>query len=596
MPSGSKAKKGKPILILKTMNRQTTLNIGIPISVQTLLNTRALIQSSSGGGKSYLVRKLAEQVCATGVQQIIFDIEGEFITLREKYPFALVSKEGDIPLSLKYADVLATRTLETGLSVIIDLSELQHHERILFTDRFLKTMIAAPKTLWHSCFVYIDEAHLFAPESNKSDAKNSVIDLCTRGRKRGYCAVLATQRLSKLHKDAAAECLNKFIGYTGLDIDRKRAADELGFSSKHDTLELRNLPTGTFYAFGPAVKTGPDDDDIQRFKVSPVVTTHPTSENQVVSLPPTPSAIKSILLQLRDIPEEAEKELSTRQQLQSEVSRLQKELNKLKKQPNGSEDSLQLQRENEALKKQLDQSQADLIQRHDLVKVWVRDLMDIQKMTIELVARMEGVEKSSAFASPSEQIAAAYIANHYKKTFPSELAVIKKNNHQAPSLKKQEPMEPSGISIPQGEKTILIACAMYPGGLRRDQLTVLTTYKRSSRDTYIQKLKMKEFLRQDGDKLFATDEGIRALGSDYHRLPTGIELQQHWMNKLPQGEATILRVLIDQYPGSLNREEISARTEYKRSSRDTYLQKLRAKELIETGGNGQVYASHNLFN
>jgi len=31
-----------------------------------------------------------------------------------------------------------------------------------------------------------------------------VIDLATRGRKRGYCVVLATQRLPKLAKDAAA--------------------------------------------------------------------------------------------------------------------------------------------------------------------------------------------------------------------------------------------------------------------------------------------------------------------------------------------------------------------------------------------------------
>jgi DNA helicase HerA-like ATPase len=39
--------------------------------------------------------------------------------------------------------------------------------------------------------------------------------LATRGRKRGFCAVAATQRLSKLHEGRAAECNNKLIGRTG---------------------------------------------------------------------------------------------------------------------------------------------------------------------------------------------------------------------------------------------------------------------------------------------------------------------------------------------------------------------------------------------
>jgi DNA helicase HerA-like ATPase len=79
-----------------------------------------------------------------------------------------------------------------------------------------------------------------------------VITLCTQGRKRGYCAVLATQRLSKLHKDAAAELLNKLIGRTGLDVDVKRAGDELGFD-KEQRQTLKTLAPGTFYAYGPAV-------------------------------------------------------------------------------------------------------------------------------------------------------------------------------------------------------------------------------------------------------------------------------------------------------------------------------------------------------
>ena len=197
------------------------INIGIHIDMQKLLDTRLLIQAGSGGGKSYLVRKLIESIGAK-YQQIIIDPEGEFVTLREKYDFASIGKGGDIPLSLKYAEALAHKLLETNLSAIIDLYELKHYERILFVKRFLDALMNAPKELWHPCFVHVDEAHIFCPESTKSESASAVIDLCTRGRKRGFAAILATQRLSKLHKDAAAECMNKMIGQTGLDNDRKR--------------------------------------------------------------------------------------------------------------------------------------------------------------------------------------------------------------------------------------------------------------------------------------------------------------------------------------------------------------------------------------
>jgi DNA helicase HerA-like ATPase len=104
------------------------INIGIPIDLQKLLDTRMLVQAGSGGGKSYGLRKIIESI-GNQVQQIVIDPEGEFVTLREKFDFALVSKGGDIPLNVKYAETLAHKILETGISVIIDLYEPSHDQR-----------------------------------------------------------------------------------------------------------------------------------------------------------------------------------------------------------------------------------------------------------------------------------------------------------------------------------------------------------------------------------------------------------------------------------------------------------------------------------
>jgi DNA helicase HerA-like ATPase len=69
--------------------------------------------------------------------------------------------------------------------------------------------------------VILDEAHIYCPErgSGDSESTEAVISLMSQGRKRGYAGIIATQRLSKLHKDAAAEANNVIIGRTWLDAD-----------------------------------------------------------------------------------------------------------------------------------------------------------------------------------------------------------------------------------------------------------------------------------------------------------------------------------------------------------------------------------------
>lgn len=106
---------------------KTSQNKSIQINVNKLIETRALIQANSGGGKSYAIRKLIEMTHSS-VQQIILDIEGEFASLRERYDFILAGKEGDIPASPRTAELLARKVLEYETSLIVDLYELKKHE------------------------------------------------------------------------------------------------------------------------------------------------------------------------------------------------------------------------------------------------------------------------------------------------------------------------------------------------------------------------------------------------------------------------------------------------------------------------------------
>lgn len=298
------------------------------LDIDVLLRTRLLIQANSGKGKSWLLRRIAEQLFGK-VQIIIIDPEGEFATLREHFDYVLVGKGGETAAHPRIAAMTAQRLLELRACAVIDLYEMKPSERHSYVKLFLESMIDAPKNLWHPVVVILDEAHVYCPEkgAGESEASEAVIGMATRGRKRGYCLIPATQRLGKFRKDAAAEMLNVAIGGTFIDIDRKRAADALGVYG-HDTVnaffdEIRLLERGNFYFLGPAIS-----DQRILVKIGAVETTHPEagSSKHAAEPPPTPDKIKAMLPKLADLPKEAEEKAKSIADLQKQVRELKAEL------------------------------------------------------------------------------------------------------------------------------------------------------------------------------------------------------------------------------------------------------------------------------
>lgn len=301
------------------------LNDKVSIDLEKLIESRMLIQANSGGGKSHTIRRLIEQAFAH-VQIIVIDPEGEFGNMRSKFDFVYVGKDGDAPAEPRSAELLARRLLELKASAIIDLYELSPQDRKHFVRLFCEALVNAPKTLWHDVLVIIDEAHVFAPEKDQSEALGAVVDLMSRGRKRGYCGILATQRPAKLNKDAAAECNNKLIGRASLDIDRKRSAEELGFTSKDDVRSLRDLEPGEFYTFGPAIGR-----DIVKVSIGELQVDPAKRGASKLSVPAPTTKVKKILAQLADLPQEAAQEAKTLADAQTLIRTLERQLRDAKK-------------------------------------------------------------------------------------------------------------------------------------------------------------------------------------------------------------------------------------------------------------------------
>lgn len=274
-------------------NSLGTKSDGVPveIDIDRLVGAHAGIVANPGAGKSGLIRRLLE-ITHGRVQQIVLDPEDEFYTLREKYPYIIMGGEnGDAPISMTTARDLAQTILRHGMSAIIQLNSLHAYQQEMFIARFIDGLMDAPRDLWHPALVVLDEAHRWAPQDGNVESSQPVRDLTSRGRKRGYTAVLATQRMAKIDKNVTGNVNNWFMGRVGQSTDRRVAADHLGFSPTSDQGRgLQSLPDYNFWGFGPAISRTP-----VCFKVSAPATTMLKTGQATVPTPPAPKEMREIL-------------------------------------------------------------------------------------------------------------------------------------------------------------------------------------------------------------------------------------------------------------------------------------------------------------
>ncbi|MES2201170.1 MAG: DUF87 domain-containing protein [candidate division FCPU426 bacterium] len=298
----------------------------LQLDLTRLVETRLQVTASSGGGKSFALRQIVEQAYKK-THIIILDPEGEFRTLRPTHDFVVVGGDGDVQLIPRHAATYAQKFLELGRDVIFDLYELEPHQRQAFVRDFLNAMVNAPRHLWHDVLVILDEAHEFAPEKSPAVSSGAVISMAAKGRKRGFALLLATQRPSKLSKDASAECQNKIIGLQNLPDDRKRAAEELGFTSKEELLTLRDMDQGEFYACGPAfIQDGGRLRGITKTTLQLPKTRPPKRGAGRAGAPVASAKLKAELKKLAALPQEAEAEVQTMVQLRTELAQIKNKL------------------------------------------------------------------------------------------------------------------------------------------------------------------------------------------------------------------------------------------------------------------------------
>lgn len=553
----------------------------VTLDIQKLVEGRALIQANSGGGKSHLIRQILEKSNSL-VQQIIIDHDGEYVTLREKFDnYIVIGKDGDLPINLKTAEMLAVRLLELGANAIIDLSELHKREKIEFVKLFLEATLEVPNEggLWHDVLYVVDEIHTFAPEKGHGEAisLDAISDLASKGRKRGFALIAATQRPSKFNKDVSAELNIKFIGRCSQDVDMKRAADDLGFFEREKRLSLRKLEH-EFYAFGNGLS-----DDIIKIK-SYDNKTKPPKRGQGGNKIIAPSKVKQLLTKLADLDKEADTERKTKADLQNDNRKLRSQVMMLERRPTQAPtiDKVQLEKvANESYQKGINDAEIYYVNQYDLFhKAVAKRFLEIKTL-------------ADSCTIPIEVSLKRYLP---AKTPPSLVKLAPKPNVEISYNDEiTSNVETINSNLNDGVMSILKYLAMFhPDSKSKTELSTLGGFTpRTTRD-YLGKLRTKGFIEISGNMVSITTEGMKNAGN-YQNLPQEPkEILNLWLPKFNQGIAKVLQLVFDYYPSNYSKEELERQSGFTNRTLRDYLGRLKSNGLIETRGE-QIVLSKNFF-
>lgn len=553
----------------------------IPIAA---LDDRLAYVGTAGSGKTYNAGSGVELLLDRNARVVIADPLGVWWGLRLKpdgkspSPYNVVifgGPNGDIAINEHAGALIGETVAGMAESCIVDLSLIgtKAGER-----RFMLAFLTAlyRKTGGEPMHLVIDEADMFAPQrlmDKDGDAARllgMMETIVRRGRVKGFIPWLITQRPAVLSKDVLSQA-DGMVAFK-LTASQDRSAIGAWIEGQADQQQgkqiLASLPAmqrgqGVVWVPGRSILETATFPEKRTFDSSR--TPKRGEKKSTAALKPLDlGALKERLSTI-----EAETKANDPKALKAEIAALKRDL---------------------AAKPTAAAPDTKAIE----AAAYARGMDDGYKRAITgIVAECKGVIS----ALNNAQAAAAQI-KHWSEQPAPKVAPVYAPRPFPPAARPATQRAPSadrssGGRLPPGELAVLIAAAQF-GSVEREQLTILTGYKRSSRDAYIQRLREKQLITVSGSSITATEAGEAALPSDYEPLPTGAALQAYWLAKLPEGERRVFEVLISAYPKSVERADIDAATGYQRSSRDAYLQRMKAKRLWEKDG-GAVRASEALF-
>lgn len=599
-------------------------DLSLPIEAAT--QTIGIV-GKKGSGKTVTGLDLAEEFLKLKIAPVIIDPLDVAWGLKSAFPvYIFGGKHADLPLEPGAGKIIAQLVAEQHPPIIISLRELENQEQYGFVKDFVGELLRIHEGVVP---VIMDEADKYAPERPGDKGllpkcKSAVDRLVRHGRASGIGVTLITQRPALIDKNVLNQVdtliIHRLIGPTDVDaiqnwLKRHATKDEL----QQILGSLATLQTGEAWVYSPewleVLKR-------VRFRMRETFDSSRTPKiGEKVAKPKELATVDVATLgaKIADTVERAKAD--DPRELRAQLAAAKKTIAQLEARPaEKAIERLEVPVLSEADEKLLRGSSATMMAAGQmLVKAiaeagdMARICADVGRIVTSALGRLEQ-SRSSGLSTSSTDVAnnrsvgrRSFDIRQSRADVDGERIVFIEEGPGAPIDRPTRPIDSTGIGTgsgmrPQtsngdlrgGARKILGVAAQYDGGVTREQLTVMTGYKRSARDTFISRLRQDNYVMLRGDFVEATDAGIAALGADFEPLPTGADLRSYWLDRLSGGEEKILRVLIDSYPQPISREDLDRATNYKRSARDTFLSRLRNRRLVELTSEG-VRASDQLF-
>lgn len=571
------------------------------LPLEAVTNTH-LILARRRVGKSYTAAVMAEEMVKAGLPWVALDPTGVWWGLTssadgksEGLPVIVIGgPHGHIPLEPSAGKVIANLVIDHPGWYVIDFSRFNNaSDERRFSADFGVQLYRRKQRHPSALHLFVDEADMFVPQKLPKDGKamfDAFDAIVRRGGVYGLGVTLITQRPAIVNKDVTTQCETLIALQTTAPQDQDPVFDWVSRNGTDEQLKeikktLASLKVGQAWLFSP------NTDTFRLIQIRTRDTFNSSATPKPGAKPIEPKVFANIDIEQLGAEITATVERSKQEDpeyLRRQIEQLRRELAQKPTAP-------------ARVETQIERVEVPVITAEQIQDLEAR-VSDVGRVTQEFREIRLEIEKifngkidalNTAALSLSGSIDAFRKA---PKTAPvtavTPRAELKRPVIARPMINPRVGF-PIETQLPEGENKVLSYVAQYPDGVTARQLTVLTGYKRSTRNTYLQKLTQKSAITKRGERIFITETGRSLV--NFEPLPTGEELRDHWRRELPQGERAIFEILLRAYPDDVDREEIDALTGYSRSTRNTYIQKMAAKELIQVTTPGRIKANDHLY-
>ncbi len=612
-------------------------NLAFPADAVT--QTLAAI-GRKGAGKTYLATMIAEQMLDAGAQVVIIDPVGNWYGLRlaadgrsqGKAIFVLGGDHGDVPLTPDAGARIARFIVETGASVVLDISGFRIGERKRFAWEFGEELLHLKKKHRTAMHLFIEEAQLLIPQRVGRDEARMVgayEHIVRLGRNYGIGCTLITQRPQSVNKEALnqVECLC-VLQVTGPQ-ERKALEDwvqEVG-GQRELVGELPGLRQGEGYVWSPAwLRTYRR----VRFAKKTTFDASATPEVGAAAKPVTLSAmdVETLRSSLKDVIERAEADDPAA--LRKRIADLEEELETNRKDHLRTlqVDSTRRNRERQAgftegfqngvargreeAYKEIGEALPGLehycngaIDRVGKIfehVAWLRGKLVETQTTMIVEIKDEAAFESAFGAADQSGTKLVPIPEQANDVLAADFHREYDRAEHDPALKAAHEIARASAPAPKGdlgkaERAVLSAAAFFdPKPASRVQLAVLAGYSASSGHfaNILGALRSKGLIEGRGDDNRITAAGRKC--GPFNPPLRGNALRKFWLEHLGKAESAVLAVLMKYYPRSVNRQTLAREAGYSADSGHfaNVLGRLRSLELA-TGRGDENKASEALF-